>query len=543
MSKISLSGFSLAKGEELLGDDAFATKKMQEVTVAILCDGVGSADKGREAAQRTTNFLLNSLKNRPLSWDMQKCITHFTQSINAILYQESMEAYERPEFVTTLTVVVIEGNKLYGANVGDSRIYLHRDERLTQLSSDHASDEEGMENVLTAAIGIAPSVEIHYFENLIQKDDRILLCSDGLYNVLEHQILERDIILGATALVKKASHTVDDKLPDDTTAVIIEIKETDQICILKQTILDIPTKLKKGELIDGYTLIDPLVQNERTWQCEQKSQEYVIKFAPVAAAEDERLLDLFVKEVWNAKRLKAGFFPKAVIPKNRTSRYYIMQMIKGDEVKSYLKKRLLSIDEGVNLAIFLLKMEQYLLKFDLVHGDVKPENIIRAQRKGKTYYKMIDFGSIVEIFSINSRAGTPSYLAPERFKGGSIDEKSEVFSIGVTLYESLTKKLPYGEIEPFQTPTFKMPKKPSQHNPKIPQWLDNIILKAIAPDESKRYQNYSEMLYDLEHPEKVKAFYSKETPIFERNPMLSCKIGFIMMLIINAILFYLLNIK
>ena len=66
MSKISLSGFSLAKGEELLGDDAFATKKMQEVTVAILCDGVGSADKGREAAQRTTNFLLNSLKNRPL---------------------------------------------------------------------------------------------------------------------------------------------------------------------------------------------------------------------------------------------------------------------------------------------------------------------------------------------------------------------------------------------------------------------------------------------------------------------------------------------
>jgi serine/threonine protein kinase len=250
------------------------------------------------------------------------------------------------------------------------------------------------------------------------------------------------------------------------------------------------------------------------------------------------MLDIFVKEVWNAKRLKAGFFPKSVIPKNRTSRYYIMQLIEGDELKKYIQRRLLSIDEGVNLAIFLLKMSQFLLKFDLVHGDIKPENIIRAQRKGKTYYKMIDFGSIVELFSINTRAGTPSYLAPERFQGHSIEEKTEIFSIGVTLYETLTGKLPYGEIEPFQTPTFKAPKKPSLHNPKIPLWLENIILKAIAPDESRRYQNYSELLFELENPEKVKAFYSKETPILERNPLKTCQVGFIAMFALNLFLLY-----
>jgi serine/threonine protein phosphatase PrpC len=538
MSKISLSGFTLAKGKELVGDDAFEIKTMENISVAILCDGVGSADEGQAAAKRTTKFLLNALKNRPLSWDMQKSITHFIENINNILYQESMESYERPEFITTVTVAVIEGNKLYAANVGDSRIYLLREGKLTQLSHDHASDEEGMENVLTAAVGIAPSIDIYYFENIIQKDDKILLCSDGLYNVLEEKTLKQKIPLGAPALVKFASKSVEDNLPDDTTAVMIDVKEPDQICILKQAKLHIPQKLKKEQIIDGYRLIQPLVQNERTWLCEQKGQHYVIKFAPIEAIDDERLLDLFVKEVWNAKRLKAGFFPKSVIPRNRTNRYYIMQMIEGDEVKKYLQKRLLSIDEGVNLALFLLKMEQFLLKFDLVHGDIKPENIIRAQRKGKTYYKMIDFGSIVEIFSLNSRAGTPSYLAPERFKGGSIDEKTEIFSIGVTLYETLSGKLPYGEIEPFQTPTFKEPKKLSKLNPKVPLWLENIIAKAIAPDESRRYQNYSEMIYELEHPEKVKAFYAKDTPILERNPILTCKIGFIMMLIINAILFF-----
>ena len=538
MANVSLSGFTLAKGKELKGDDAFETKTMQNLSVAILCDGVGSAQEGQTAANRVTKFLSTSLKNRPLTWDIQKSITHFIESINAILYQESMQEYERPEYVTTVTVAIIEGAKLYGANVGDSRIYLLRDGKLTQLSQDHASEEEGMENVLTSAIGIASEVGIYYFENTVQKDDKILLCSDGLYNVLSFEELTDTTPLGATALVKKASKKVDDVLPDDTTAVVIDIKEADQIGILKQEKLKIVEHLKKGEVYDGYTLLKPLVQNERTWLCEQKGQNYVIKFAPLEARDDEKILDMFVKEVWNAKRLKAGFFPKAVIPKNRTYRYYIMQLIEGDEVKEYIQKRLLSIDEGVNLAIFLLKMNQFLLKFDLVHGDIKPENVIRAQRKGKTYYKMVDFGSIVEIFSINSRAGTPSYLAPERFSGATVDERTEIFSIGATLYETLTGKLPYGEIEPFQTPSFKTPKRLTEYNKKVPLWLENIILKALSADESRRYQNYSEMIYELENPEKVKAFYAKDTPILERNPIMTCRIGFIVMLLINMVLFF-----
>ncbi len=538
MANISLSGFTLAKGKELKGDDAYEIKKVEDMRVAILCDGVGSAQEGQAAAKRVSHFLMTSLKNRPTTWDMQKSIIHFIESINSILYQESMVQYERPEYVTTVAVATIEGNKLYAANVGDSRIYLLRDGKLTQLSHDHASDEEGMENVLTAAIGIAATVDIHYFENLLEQDDKILLCSDGLYNVLSEEEIAKTIPLGAASLVKKASKLVEDDLPDDTTAVVIDIKEADQVCMLKQANLKIPQKIKRGEVYDGYTLLEPLVQNERTWLCEQKGQRYVIKFAPTEAIDDEQMLDVFVKEVWNAKRLKAGFFPKSVIPRNRTFRYYIMQMIEGDEVKKYIQKRLLSIDEGVNLALFLLHMNQFLLKFDLVHGDIKPENVIRAQRKGKTYYKMVDFGSIVEIFSINSRAGTPSYLAPERFAGASIDEKTEIFSIGATLYETLTGKLPFGEIEPFQTPIFKTPKKLTHYNPKVPLWLDNIILKALSPDESRRYQNYSEMIYELENPNKVKAFYAKDTPILERNPILTCKVGFIMMLVINVILFF-----
>ena len=81
MANIKLSGFTLAKAKELKGDDAFLYKQVDELTIAVLCDGVGSADHGAEAASRVCSFLVNSLKNRPLSWSIQKSILHFIKNI------------------------------------------------------------------------------------------------------------------------------------------------------------------------------------------------------------------------------------------------------------------------------------------------------------------------------------------------------------------------------------------------------------------------------------------------------------------------------
>ena len=198
----------IAKRKELKGDDFYDVKTIGNLTVAIVCDGVGSAAEGAVAAKRVVTHIMTNFKNRPLSWSIEKSIKSFIESINAILYQESMLNYERSELVTTLTIVVIEGNRLYGANVGDSRVYLHRNKQLNQLSTDHAMDEKGFENVLTQAIGISDKVEPYYFENILQKDDTILLCSDGLYNILDNETIGSNLLLGATSLVKKASKIV-----------------------------------------------------------------------------------------------------------------------------------------------------------------------------------------------------------------------------------------------------------------------------------------------------------------------------------------------
>ena len=536
-TNMKTSGFTLAKRKELLGDDFYDVKTIENLTIGIVCDGVGSAQEGRVAAQRVVNHLMTNFKNRPQSWSIEKSIRKFIASINAILYQESMVNYERPELVTTLTIVVVEGDRLYGANVGDSRVYLLREEKLTQLSYDHAMEESGYENVLTQAIGIEKDVAPYYFENIIQKDDKILLCSDGLYNIMSENRLQTGIPLGANSLVKKASKLMEDNLPDDTTAVVIQIGEISLLEELKKQNLKIPTSLKVGDEIDGYILEKSLIQNNRTWLCNKNKKQYVLKFAPAEALEDKTILDLFVQEAWNAKRLKAGFFPKAVIPKKRTARYYVMEALAGVDLKTYLKKRVLSVDESINLAKTLLKMSQYLLKFDLVHGDIKPENIMIINRDDKKFFKIIDFGSITEVYSINSKAGTPSYLSPQRFQGDAISETSEIFSIGVTLYESLTNKFPFGEIEPFQNPTFKQAKSLKEFNNKIPHWLDSVILRSIAIEEQNRYKNYSNMMYELENTQKVKPYFKKNAPLLEKNPLMVYKVGFYLMLLLNIILF------
>jgi len=536
MSKqtIETSGLTLAKGTQLKGDDFFEVKVMESITVAVVCDGVGSALKGAQAAKHTSNFLVHSLKNRPKSWSMEKSIKHFIENINRVLYLDSMAEYEREELVTTLTLVVIEGDRLYGANVGDSRIYLHRNEALMQLSDDHSMDEEGMENVLTSAMGLEESVVPYYFENNLQSGDKILLCSDGLYNELSEEELSSGINMGASFLVKKASKLHEDNLPDDTTAVVVEIKDVDPRLKLKQSNLMVQENYKEGAVIDGYRLIKSLIQNNRTWLCEKRGLKYVIKFLPTEAIDDENMLDLFVKEVWMAKRLKAGFFPKAVIPKNRTHRYYIMSFVEGETLKKYTEKKPLSVDLSIELAIFLLKMSQFLMKYDLVHGDIKPENIIITRRKGKLTFKMVDFGSITEAYSNITRAGTPTYLAPERFKQAPVNEQTELYAIGVTLYELLTKKFPFGEIEPFQTPSFeKSVKEPSKLNPKIPIWLESVILRALAIDTDERYHNYSEMQYEVTNPEKVKPYFSKGVSFMEREPLLACRVVLGLMVILN----------
>jgi serine/threonine protein phosphatase PrpC len=523
--QIEHTGFTLAKGTQLVGDDFFEVKTFEDISIAVLCDGVGSARYGQEAAKRIVGYLIEAIGNRPRSWSIEKSIHTFIHNINQILYRESIESYGKEEMLSTLVLSVIQGDRMYGANVGDSRLYLFRDGILTQLSHDHSMPDEHSSHILQKAMGMEESVDPWYFENRLERGDMILLCSDGLYDTIEQAQIKERIPTGASSLVKFASKQHKENLPDDTTAVVLKIQDIDPRCKLKQAKLELLRDYKAGQTIDGYRLIKPLIQNRRTWLCENRGVNYVIKFAPYEILEDETMLDLFVQEASNAVRLKAGFFPRSVIPRNRTHRYYILRHYRGDTLARRVSKKHINVDEVLSLGLFLLRASQFLIRRGKVHGDIKPENIMLIQRRGKTVFKLLDFGSIVDVYGISSRAGTPSYLAPERFANAPISERSEIYAIGTVLYQALTGTLPYGDIEPFQTPKFdSSPRIPSKLNPQIPQWLDHVIMRSLSADPQKRYSRYSEFVYELQHPESVKAFFRSSASVIERKPLAVCRI-------------------
>jgi serine/threonine protein kinase len=307
---------------------------------------------------------------------------------------------------------------------------------------------------------------------------------------------------------------------------VIDIERTGKMRAMSQKPLPILEKLAKGDLVDGYELIRPFADTDRVWLAVKDGRKWTLKFAPTEAAGDEAILERFVKEAWNASRVEGEPFASAFTPDVATARYYVQEFVEAPSLKALLKSRALSVDEAVALGQFLCDAESRLLRFDLVHGDVKPENLLVLADYDRVRFKLVDLGSCAEIFSVTSRAGTASYLAPERFHSAPISERTEVFAIGVTLYEALTRKFPFGEVERFQTPVFHPTKHPSSLNPNVPPWLDHVILRALSIEPKRRYQHFSELLFDLHHPERVEPFYQTGTSLIERNPLGLYRAGF-----------------
>lgn len=510
-----------------------------DIVIAALADGVGRAEMGREAAEKTVQNFISYFKSRPRSWSIRKALEEFSKLINRSLHQESMTRFERAELLCTAAVAVIEGDRLHGLNVGDSRVYLLRGDKLTQLSEDHAETQPGFQHVLQRSMGMEAEVAPHYFETEVRAGDTVLLCSDGITSVLTGGQIRTQLATHSSArtlITHAREHVKEADQLDDMSAVVIEVEAVDPFSASGHARLEIPEKLEAGQVVDGFTLKQSFKHNDRTWVATRNGSSFVLKFAPLQARENDAIHSQFVREIWTATRLQADYFARAFVPQGQQLLYYVQEYHAVPTLKHVIAEKPLDVPEAVALAKFLLSAGQFLLSRELVHGDLKPENVLVFKRNDQLDFKLIDFGSISGEFTVTSRAGTPSYLAPERFAAAPLSERTEVFAIGVTVFEALTGKYPYGEIEPFQTPTFHAVKNPAKLNQNIPSWLEAVLLRAVAADPEARYQNYSEMKYDLEHPQTVRPFYRKNATLIERNPLLFFKIGFFALLIINIVL-------
>ncbi len=536
--RVHATTFTRPREDDRPGDDVFAARALDDGTfIAVVADGLGSARQGRDAAEKVVAHYTANFRNRPLAWSTAKTLEEITRHLNRQLHQEGLARHESPELASTVVAAVLDGDRLHVLNAGDSRAYRFRAGKLERLSLDHR--ETAQSHVLMQALGLADTVAPHAAQTDLVVGDFVLLCSDGLTDVLDDAMLTELLAerTGARGLAAIARERATPETLDDITAIVLEVQELGPAASAAPVSLPIPAQLKVGDVVDGYTLRRSFRASDRIWLAAKAGKSFVLKFAPLEARSNEGVLTAFIRETWNATTLKADYFPAATAPEDATARYYVLEYFHAPTLKQWLADNgPLPTADAVALGKFVLAAGQFLLRHDFVHGDLKPENILVLGEPGALTFKLIDLGNVAEVFSVNSRAGTPSYLAPERFGGAAVSEPTEIFALGATLYETLTGKLPHGEIEPFQTPQLRAAKPPSAHNPHVPSWLDAIVLRALALDPDDRFAAYSEMRYQLEHPEQVKPFRSAGAPLLERDPVLLLKLLLAASLVANLVL-------
>jgi len=476
--------------------------------VVALSDAAGADPGGGALADALVRGFASGWFSSPETWSPAR-------SLETICTELNQDARQRHSgFVATLTAAVVHGRHLHLAHVGDCRAWLVRGGKSRRLTQDHTWDHPDLRAALHRAFGLDESVRPDLLALELAEGDVLVVASDGIHKELEDEGWE-GMALG-TDLDGKCGQVLREVRrrggDDDATLLALRVEELPSPEELRfadtGVALDPVDDPTAGADLDGFRLVRRISRGRcsQVWLADDRAGErkVVLKIPEPAAARDPEMREEFLREEWIGRRVRhPGLVPVLDLePGRRTRLYFAMPYVPGASLRQILER------EGVLDAFEAKRMFQEILpallalhRQGVLHRDLKPDNILRDER-GR--YLLCDLGvARVDAMEAGSgRApGTPSYMAPELFDGAPADEVAEIFGLGATLYECLTRRLPHGEIEPFVRPRFGAVSPPSRWSPQVPQWLDGIVLKALETERSRRFQALSELAHAMDRQE------------------------------------------
>lgn len=241
-------------------------------------------------------------------------------------------------------------------------------------------------------------------------------------------------------------------------------------------------------------------------RCRLLNRYVAVKILRPEFTNDEEFVKRFRVEAQAAASLShPNIVPIFDVGQEEGVHYLVMELIDGVTLKQYIMDHgQLNWKEAVNIAIQICSAIEHAHRNHIVHRDIKPHNILLT-RDGIA--KVTDFGiaravSSSTITMVGSTIGSVHYFSPEQARGGFSDEKSDLYSLGICLYEMVTGRLPFDGETPVAVALKHIqiePKQPVEINPDIPAGVNGVIVKAMKKEQAKRYQSASEMLKDLYH--------------------------------------------
>ncbi len=273
-------------------------------------------------------------------------------------------------------------------------------------------------------------------------------------------------------------------------------------------------ELASGQTLDQYQLLDIIARSGMAtiFRARDLNNGHIValKVPHLQYESDIVFHERFLREEKIGQRLDHPAIIKVFEPQQKSRVYIAMEYVEGEQLARLQRQRQLPITEAIDLAIQIADALVYLHEHNVVHRDLKPENIMILPN-GKV--KLMDFGIALDSTmrkvtwaGLSQMMGTPDYMAPEQVKGLRGDARTDIYSLGVILYEMLTGEVPFPGDNVYAAMRAKVredPTPPRRLRHEISPAVEEIILHAIESDPHDRFESALELREALAHPDSV----------------------------------------